>query len=507
MRKVGVLLLAFLLFGAPLRAADNFLGKGIEEFKAENYEEAVDSLKKAREQSPRSSIAAFYLGLVYKQMGQYRDAAQHFRDAVTLIPPTTDAYVELIEMLYNLDELKEAKEWIARAESEKIKPSYVAFLKGLVLTKEGKGKDAITAFGRAKELDSSIAQAADFQIALLYAKERRLQEARESLKNVLAIDPNSELAAFAREYENVLTKTLQAYRAWRFTVGTGYQYDTNVISKPSADIGIPTVDAATGERDSSIFGSFRIDYIPLMSAPFSLNAQYAFYTNNYLHSPAYKNDTLVQSLSVTPAYTFSRGVLSLPIAYSHVWLNEREYMNTALVRPSLNLILLPGHIGQFSAGYGKREMLRPGDPDEDRDGEIYSLSAGYLYPFAGGNGVFNLRYEYTKEDTQGRNWDNSGDRVSASLLVPLAEKVSLILSGDAFWQRYRNVHTISGAPGFPASPERRRDDIYSGSAGLSWELYKGLRLIPQYSHTRADSNFPIYDYRRDIYSLGVEYTF
>ncbi|MBW1861368.1 MAG: hypothetical protein JRJ02_03220 [Deltaproteobacteria bacterium] len=41
--------------------------KGVDQYKAENYEEAIEILIKAREEDPKSSVAAFFLGLSYKQ--------------------------------------------------------------------------------------------------------------------------------------------------------------------------------------------------------------------------------------------------------------------------------------------------------------------------------------------------------------------------------------------------------------------------------------------------------
>ena len=134
---------AVFLWQMPLHAADTMLEKGIEEYKAENYEEAVDILLAVRYEQPASSIAAFYLGLTYKQMREYRLAERNLREAITLSPPVKDAYLELAEVLYTLDALREAKEWITKSEQEGIKPAHTAFLKGLILLKEGKADDAI----------------------------------------------------------------------------------------------------------------------------------------------------------------------------------------------------------------------------------------------------------------------------------------------------------------------------------------------------------------------------
>ncbi|HCL81774.1 MAG TPA: hypothetical protein DHW81_05995, partial [Nitrospiraceae bacterium] len=457
-----LVLTIFLGFTSNLYAADNLLEKGIREYKAENYEEALETFKKARQQQPESSIAAFYLGLTFKQIGNYKESANNYRDALTLTPRVNEAYAELIEMLYNLNELKEAKKWISDAEKEKILPAHIAFLKGLVLAKENNNEEAIAAFTKAKELNNTLAQAVDFQIAMIYAKERKLKDARNTLKALINIDPSSELASFAKEYETAIARAIEAHKNWRFGIGVTYQYDDNVVSKPTGIIGTAAVDEISGKRDSAITNTFRVDYSPMLSGPWSLTAQYSILSTTYFHSYAY--DVMAHSIAVIPGYNFQSGAVSLPVSYSHMWLNEQEYMHLTSVKPMLNLQVLPGHIGQFSLGYSKREMLKPGsDPDEDRDGNIYSAMIGYVYPFKEGRGIFSVKYEYSNDDTQGRNWDNKSDKIGATFLYPVMNKVNLSISGDMTLQYYKNIHTISGTGtnGYPDDPTKRRDDIYS----------------------------------------------
>jgi len=498
----------FTLSGIAL--ADDLIEKGLAQFRAENYEEALLLLKEAREADPKSSPAAFYLGLTYKQVGDFREAIRNYRDAVSLVPSIKDAYIELIEMLYNINEFGEAKEWANKAEALGIKPANAAFLRGLILLKENKNRDAITAFAQSKERDKSFTQPADFQIALALAKERRLSDARKTLKAVIAISPDSELASFAKEYESALAKSLEEYRQWRFAVGAGCQYDTNIISKPSVSLG-PGIDDLPGKKGSGISNTFRIDFAPMPDGPWFSSAQYNLSTNNYLGNHTYKYDILSQTISLTPGYNFDWGALTAHLSYNHIWLSEDEYMSVFSLKPSFNVVTQSGLIWQLSGGYGKRKMLKPStDPDENRDGEAYTFSAGYIYPFDEGKGMFNLKYEYSLDGAKGNNWDNNGSRLSLVLLMPLKEKINLMFSGDAFIQKYANHNTFTGAlhgPGFPDTPTKRLDKTYTASAGILWELLKTLNLNINYTFTRADSNFAVYDYSRNMFSAGLEYSF
>lgn len=75
------------------------LERGIREYQADNYEEAIEILSQVRAKEPTSSMAAFFLGMAYKQVGDYPKAIRHLEDASTLKPPVREAPVELIDCL------------------------------------------------------------------------------------------------------------------------------------------------------------------------------------------------------------------------------------------------------------------------------------------------------------------------------------------------------------------------------------------------------------------------
>ncbi len=498
MRKFFLWLLTscFLIFTVSTAQStpQNFLDKGVREYQNENYEEALESFKQAEHLSADSTLLSYYLGITYKQTGNYQEATRYLRKALELSPPATQAYPELVEVLFNLNDLTQAKEWIVRAEKAGAYPGLMAFQKGLILQKEGKDSAAIEAFTRAKELDHALRQNADFQIALSLSKERKFSQAREILKAVILIDPTTETSSYAREYEQSLAKSLAKYKTWGGSFGLGYQYDTNVILKP--DSGIPG-STITGEEDSSILATFRAYYNPLLEGPWLFNAQYGLYTNNYFKT---KTHSLInQSLSVNPGYTLPWGAVTLPLSYSYAWLEGVPYTGVLLAKPTLNIITTRGQIAQLSAGYAKRDVFpAPLIPDEDRDGNLFLGSLAYIVPF-GDRGIINLFYEYSRDATTGQNWDNSGNRFSLNLLIPLAKRFSLNLSAEYFQQDYTNTHTIFGV--------KRLDKMYSGIAGLIWELRKDLKLYLQYYGAKVESNIPIYSYKRNVFTLGTEYLF
>ncbi|MBA4394246.1 MAG: hypothetical protein C0407_11915, partial [Desulfobacca sp.] len=457
--------------------------------------EAVALFQKVLEKDPRNSRAYFYLGLIDKQVGKLAEAVKNLQEALRLKPPVLEAYAELIDVFHNLGQFKEARKWVIKAEQAGSEPAKIAFLKGLIALGEDKSWEAVPSFNKAKEIDPSLTQAADFQIAMAQAKGRRLIEARDSLKAVLSKDPNSELAAVAREYERAIGKALAEYRAWRFTVGMGVQYDTNVVLKPSNDVQGVMI---SNDNDGSITNSFKVDYTPLLKGPWFLNGQYSFNSNTYFTIRNY--NMMVQSVSLNPGYNLKNDSFSLPMNYSHVWLKEVPYQGIGTIKPTLTLLPFPNMVNQISLGYGKRNMQQAvSNPDEERSGNVYSGMVNAFQTFAEGRGMISFKYELSKDLTDGRNWENLGNRFTLMLLYPLAQKFYLILSGDLTYQEYDQNHSVFRV--------KRSDKLYSGSAMLSWELLPQMTMNLQYTFTKANSNIPIYDYARNLSSLECEYRF
>jgi tetratricopeptide (TPR) repeat protein len=495
--QFSILMIFFILFGLArnLYAADRFLDRGMEEYKAGNYEEAFELLTQARERQPESSLAAYYLGLTCKQMMNDREAIQSLMDAIRLTPSIPEAYPELIEIYYQRDQLKEAKEWIIKAEAAGVKPGQISFLKGLIFFKEGQYQNAIDAFKKAKKADPSLTQSADLHMAMVYSRERRFAKARESLNAVISIDPASEPASFAKEYEDVLARVAQRYKAWWGEAAAAYQYNDNLVLKPSSEI--PDV-VITRERDSGMITDLTVGYSPRLKEPWILYAQYDSYTNTYFDN--HKVNLIQQTASFIPGYNFPKGAITLPCTYSYLWLHSDKYMSVVSARLTLSFMPIENHIGQLLAGYIRREMLQlPSSRNENRDANLWIISPRYLYAFSGGKGLFDIRYELWIDEAEGKNWENIGNRLKLSLLVPVVDRVCLTISGDAFLQDYRHTHTIFGM--------KRSDRTYMGLANIRWEILRGLSFTLQYAYTKADSNISVYEYEQNLLTAGMAYNF
>lgn len=494
--RISFLLLGLLAMLPSVAAAgESLLDQGIAEYRAESYEEAIATLSDCSRQQPGSATVAYYLGLSLMQTGDLSGATGQFTAALERQPGMHEAYLELIECLYLQDRLPEARQRIAAAEQSSANPAAIAFLKGKVLAKQDDAGGAILAFTSAKKTDAAYAQQADFQIAQLQLQAGDMDAARESLRAVIADNPSSELANFAKEYERRMAALPEGYRMWRLFVGVNYQYDDNVLVKPSTDIA--GLNLPSG-HDQSSSQNLRLLYEAPSSGPWLFNAQYSLYNNSYFRLDQYSQ--LSQTLSLVPAYRLPKAVLSLPVTYSHTLLDYTGYSQQLSIKPTATLMFAPQHLGQAGFGYSWRDYLQaPVSVEEDRDAHGYSGQLGYLYLFAEARGMANIRYEFSFDDAAGNNWSNIGNRLTLDLVVPLARQTSAVVSLDGWWQEYLNSHTAYGV--------KRSDSSYAATATLSHELVERVFLNLQYSHYITYSNIPLYEYDRNVYSAGLELRF
>ena len=150
--------------------------------------------------------------------------------------------------------------------------------------------------------------------------------------------------------------------------------------------------------------------------------------------------------------------------------------------------------------YQYRDYLwAPSTPDENRDGNDFGGGLGWYFFFAKNKGFVNLRYALNKDWTEGNNWEYLGNRGTATVLIPVLDKLNFTLSSDVFLQDFSKTHTTYNV--------YRKDKIYTLSSLIAYKFFKDSEIQAQYTFVKDDSNISVYDYNRNIYSVGVEFKF
>jgi tetratricopeptide (TPR) repeat protein len=480
---------------SPEKSLNPTLEKGIGLYKHENFDEALGVLRKARVEEPKSTLAAYYLGLTYKQMQNYNEAVPHLRDAVTISPKIKGALIELIDCLYQTGQLEEADKWIAEAEAEGIRPAQVAFLKGLVLMKENKDEDAVRSLENAKALDQSMAQAADYQIAIAYMKSGKFNNAKSVFQQLVLVDPNSTMANFANTYMDAIKGRENTMKPFRASVGEYWQYDSNVVLQPS---GGNVATNITDSADSREVTTAMAEYTHRFNQTFDVKAQYFFYWAKQNDLGFY--DTISNTFVLQPEMNFKTGQLSMPISYNLTRVNDKAYLSTPGVAGVYNQMVGNHNMWQANIRYAYKDyMWAPSVEDEDRTGNDLGGGIGWYYFFMQNRGFINLRYGILKEWTTGTNWNNWENNVNATVLVPVMDKLNVTVSGNLSAQIYDNSNTIFHV--------YRKDQVWTLSALAAYKFWKDSEIQLQYTYVNDSSNISVYSYTRNIYSVGAEIKF
>lgn len=510
---LAVVVLSVLIFNPMLAVADSpELLEGIDLYKQEAYGAAEAAFIKARQVEPENSTAAFFLGLTYKQRADFPKAAEQFEAAVTLTPRIKEALIELIDVLTRIgtpESLAQAEKWIAVAEKEGVFPAKTAFLKGMLLGKQGKNDEAIASFEKSKNLDPNVSQSAEFQIAMSHLRAKRLDEARQQLDSAVLLDPNSDLASFARQYQDSVSQRLAD--VWRFTVSASGLYDSNLLLRWNDVQSAPPWPGGE-EETPGVNANFRVDYRPVLKGNWLFNAQFAFDGNWYQNSST-DNDTLSAGIYAVPGYNFGKYSANLALNYNNAQKKRPYYQDSSeffSIGPLFRFVISSDQLIEFFAGFDKKEFeLAPIDPRGDRDSDTFRTYVSWFFSNVAGAFV-NLRLAYLDENANGEWWSNVGAQLLANATIPATDKLRIQLSGQGFWKDFDakvpDPRVINGTSVTLAT--KRRDDQYQGILGFNYELWiPDLLLIGQYTYTRNESTVAIYDYDRQIISAGLEYRF
>lgn len=472
------------------------IDKAIALYQHEDYEEALEILKSLRAEFPQSSTAAYYLGLTYKKMQDLAKARPDLEAAVTLKPKIDNAVPELIDTLYQIGDIDEAKRWIEVAEKEGPPSARLELLKGLTLLKEKKDLEkSIAAFDKAQKLDESLATTVKYYKGLAYLQMKKLDEAKDVFREVVVRDSSSTLAAYANEYVDAIARDKKATAPFRGNIGLAMQYDNNVVLMPVDDTSQNISDK--GDWRHAYTGQLEYNYKP--SEHFGAKAGYSFYYGKQFELGFY--DMMINDISVQPAFYMDKVMVSFPVQYTNMGINSKLYLNMIGIGNTDNIMLDSRNMAQLTFMHKRKYFDWPVTRDNDnRDAREYIWSVGWYYFFAKNyEGFVAVRYMMNYDDTKGKNWTYLGNRMSVTSTIPVSKKIKWSVSTEYFRQDF--VKTNS------SYEKHRTDDIITVSSLAAINIFTNCELQLQYTYVNDAATIGVYKYNRGIYSAGLKYEF
>jgi len=485
---------------------DVLVQQAIQNLKQENYDEALAQLTEAWGKGTHTPEKAFLLGQVSRLMLNYSKAKGHLEEALRLKPDFHPAQLMLADTLLAMDQPKDAKPILEKLATSGYEPGQTAFMQGVAATKEGQYSEALDYFRKA-EVDPKLAQEAKFQASLALAALNRLKEAKKTMAESIALNPESQTADFAKRYMGVLSKRLEGLRPYHITVTSGFDYDSNVTLAPGGG----AITTVTGKASAVFSQSALLEYTLFPAGPFSILSQYSYFQN--FHPAVTGYDIMSHYMGITPTYSLKNGRFWLPFSYTYMDLESDKYFTSFLLTPTY-LHLFTEHVGlELGGRYNRQYYWTPVYfSQDDRSGRVWGGNVGMYYFFKKQAGFFQARFAYLQNTTTGSNWDSSSYNLFLSALWPITDKfkfnIFLDLTLQPFEHPFYSGATFGNIMGAPLIPQdKRQDEILMLGLQTSYELLKGLEVGIHWYYIRDKSNIYLYNYSRHIAGGQLAYRY
>lgn len=173
--------------------AQNYYKKALSQLeKGKETDIGFENLKKAIEIFPTYYDALNRLGVEYVQRSKFQEAVPYLIESIKVNQRSYSSFFALGLAAYNLKHMKEAAE--AFRATTLINPSsvYAQLQYGMILRINGNLKEAEQVLLKAKSLDKNLdVSDISWQLALLYEKTNRFNEAADELERYLQLQPDA----------------------------------------------------------------------------------------------------------------------------------------------------------------------------------------------------------------------------------------------------------------------------------------------------------------------------
>jgi len=514
-----------------LQQYDLAFSKGILKFNQGRYDEAQILFTQALDAKPGDPDATYYLGQALIRTRNYAAAEQTFQRLVDSEPASGRGRLGLAMAQYYQDKHREALSNLSTAETALPNDPLVYYFQGLAHIRLGEFEQARGPLAKAMQLSPELSPESHYQLGVAEYGRGRYEEAVTEFETAVAAEPTSEVAESARQYlvqireggdataRRRLDPTLPRAavtptqpKRWDLTFSTSVQYDTNVVLLP---LGVQPPGGSSGisqKDDYRTVLTARGEYRAIQTDTWTLGAAYGFYQS--FHHTLSGFDVQDHTPSIYLQHRIGRFQSRVDYLFDYVTVGRDPFLISNAIRPVFSVREGTNWFTQLQLGYQNKDFKDDRFAlNSFRDGKNWLIGVSQFYHFAENAGVARVGYIYDTDRTGGgsrsvaltpsnADWDYTGHRFSSGVRFPPLWTLTGDLTFDYYRQNYDNANFFS-----PGGRTVRQDNIYIVTAGVSRPLTANLLLGVQYSFTRDQSNVPLFNYERSVFSLTLSGSF
>jgi len=488
---VIALMLCLPLAVAASEQSEILSARGSRAFDIGEYGEALELFEQAVQADPDDVDALFRRGLARAHREDYDGAVDDFRNVLRRRPSLSRANLELGIALFDSGREGDAIPWLEKASRNPAMRADASFFLGLCHLRLGDSRLARAHFQVARA-DPQRRTAATYYTGLIDFRAGDTASAKRSFEAVAKSSPGTEIAAQAEQFLAAIAgRRVPSYLLYG---GAAIEYDSNVVLAPDSrelKDQLAFGDQADG-RVSLAAGGL---YSPYQDEIVQVLLGYEFQQTLYFDLHQYNLQTHQPSALVR----LDLGDFELGAAgrYNYYLLETDSFLQSGEGRPWIT----------FKGGENTATTVYYRFQREDyllssfRRLDANNQAVGVQQTFFLGNktNYFRVGYQYDDEDklhSDGNEFAYHGHQVEVRWTFrfdPWALRPEIAY-------RYRHETYDERVP-------TRRDDEHAVDLILRRDINEYLTLRVAYFGTFNNSNDPIFEYERNVGSIGVEVKF
>jgi Tfp pilus assembly protein PilF len=489
----AVLSLALVGVTEASQQSELLYSKGLVLFHAQRYQEALTLFEQAVEVDPDDVYALYYRGVARGRLGDSEGAIQDLRAVAERKPDLSAASLELGVALVDDGRAAEAMPWLERAQQVPELDGQASFFLGIAQLRSGRDASAEANFERAANADPKLALAALYYRGVAAYQTARWSEAEDRFRAVTSQSPGSKLGREAADF--LASIEARQARDFRLFADLSVFYDSNVTIGPDDDT-VSDEIGVSGEDDGGVAVTVGGGFTPLRTQRALVNVSYDFFQSFYFDLTDFDLQDHRPSVEVVGRAGPTRfGLLG---RYDYYTLNAHRFLQEATAFPWFTLYY--GAASRFDLSYRMRYRDFLDSDFELRSGFNHSMGIQYVFNFGDWARFVSVGYRYDLENPDGSSdeakafgYDGHEASVGVGWTFPAG------IWGDAgYAYHYESYDSDSGG---------RRDHDHRIFAAVGKELTDWLLVRCSYSGTINDSNQDVFQYDRNIVSLGAEVSY
>ena len=475
-------------------AGSSNLAEGTAEYAEENFDEARVVFEKAYRDRPHDPTVQRYLGMTYYQLQRYDEALPLLELAVAANPEDNEARYALAEALLLLDNPDDALIQ-AQALAERNSGPWVSLLLGRIYSRLGRRDDAIAVLeGVLDESDPKLYQAASLELAPLYNTRGENEQARELTERAITLAPDSFDAYELRVLTQRLQQVQASTRPVELSLGYRLEYDTNVPLAPDDENLVSSIDDDDDFRHvlvGDLLGRYPLggDFELLGEAHLTVG----------LHNDLDEFDFIRQNYVAGLGWSRSDYGIRVPLEFSRIDVDSKRLVDSVAIAPGVFYRLSNDALVYGFARIQDNDFENVDRASEDRSGTTSTLGLTFYWLFADRRGALRGILETGDDDTDGSNWERDERRLYLYGTYKLTDQLELGLGIEHEKHDYDNLNDVF--------LETRDDSINTVFAAAAYKFDDSWEVRVQALHEEGHSNIDVFDFDRDIFSLGVIWSY